>query len=81
MAIRLANNCINCDNFVDGGVCAEHKVMVSAKHTCDSFEMKPSLKNDRNCITCSRYETESCAHPEHASPGMLCASWAPRAEA
>ena len=81
MAIRLANNCINCDHYVDRSICAIHKVMVSGKHTCDSFDMKLSLKNDRNCLSCARFETEHCAHPDHASAGMLCASWAPQAEA
>ena len=78
MAIRLAHNCINCENLIDGGVCAIHKVMVNTHYTCDSFEMKSSVKNDRNCVTCARYENSDCANPDKAAPGMLCASWAPR---
>ena len=78
MAIRLAHNCINCENLIVGGVCAIHKVMVNTHYTCDSFEMKSSVKNDRNCVTCARYENSDCANPDKAAPGMLCASWAPR---
>lgn len=61
-----------------GEVCAIHKVMVNNHYTCDSFEMKSQLKDDRNCVTCVRYNESDCANPEKAAPGMLCAAWAPQ---
>ena len=76
MAIRLGNSCMNCESFHDG-LCAKHGTAVSAKHTCDSFEMKASLKNDPNCGTCARYQGDDCANPQKAAPGMLCSHWAP----
>ncbi|MDT0554699.1 hypothetical protein [Patiriisocius hiemis] len=79
MAIRLANNCSNCENLLDGNLCTKHKVIVNAHYTCNNFEMK-SL-DERNCVTCSRYEESDCANPTKAAPGMLCASWAPQTQA
>lgn len=81
MAIKLAHNCVNCDQLRDGNYCKKHKVNVSAQYTCDSFKMKAALKDDRNCVTCIRFEKEDCANPTTAAPGMLCASWAPQAQA
>ncbi len=78
MAIRLGNTCANCDNLMKQNLCAVHKVMVSKIYTCDRFVMKASLKDDRNCVTCARYNENDCANPEKASPGMLCAHWAPQ---
>tara|TARA_B110000037_G_scaffold186635_1_gene216723 strand:- start:3912 stop:4046 length:135 start_codon:yes stop_codon:yes gene_type:complete len=40
--------------------------------------MKATLKNNPNCITCDRYESESCANPEKAAQDMLCSHWAPQ---
>ena len=79
MAIRLSHNCSNCDHLLEGGVCGKHKVLVNTHYTCDSFEMKASLKDERNCVTCARYEADDCANPSKAAPGMLCAAWAPQA--
>lgn len=78
MAIRLAHNCINCDHLMQGDICSVHKVMVNDHYTCDSFEMKSTLVDDINCVTCVRYEESDCANPEKAAPGMLCAAWAPQ---
>ncbi len=78
MSIRLANNCINCENIMEGSVCKIHGVKVSNSYTCDSFEMKAALKDDRNCVTCVRYETSDCVNPQKAAPGMLCSHWAPQ---
>lgn len=78
MSIRLANNCINCENLVEGSVCKVHGVKVSHSYTCDTFEMKAALKDDRNCVTCVRYETSDCANPQKAAPDMLCSHWAPQ---
>ncbi|MDN3204130.1 hypothetical protein [Algoriphagus sediminis] len=77
MAIRLGNNCQNCENLNGDNTCKVHGVEVSSHYTCDQFEMKAELKDDRNCTTCLRYEREDCANPTHAAPGMMCASWAP----
>ena len=78
MSIRLANNCVNCENLLDGSICKVHGVKVSNSYTCDTFEMKAVLKDDRNCVTCVRYETSDCANPQKAAPGMLCSQWAPQ---
>ncbi len=78
MAIRLGNGCENCENLMTNNQCKIHGVKVSSHYTCDSFEMKAALKDDRNCKSCLRYETSNCANPEKASPGMLCSHWAPQ---
>ena len=52
--------------------------MVSRIYTCDSFKMQEALKDNRNCVTCVRYEESGCANPEKAAPGMLCSHWAPQ---
>jgi len=78
MAIRLGNSCLNCENLMANEMCKLHLVQVTNSYTCDSFEMKDSLKDDRNCTTCLRHETKDCAKPNSASPGMLCSSWAPQ---
>ena len=44
------------------------KVNAVNSYTCDSFEMKSTLKDDRNCITCVRHETTDCTMPLH----MVC---------
>jgi hypothetical protein len=79
MAIRFANNCSNCVNLVENAFCSKHEVLVSQKYTCDQFDMKAELKNERSCVNCNKHETSSCAHPSKAAPGMLCSSWAPSA--
>lgn len=81
MSIRLATNCTNCVNFQNDNTCAQHHIKVSERHTCDSFTMKASLKDNMNCGTCTRYNTSSCPHPQKASAEMLCTSWAPKATA
>lgn len=81
MAIRLASNCVNCQNLVEGSRCSRHDIQVSEKHTCDSFNMKEALKMGVNCGSCSRFQTATCAHPEKASAEMTCSSWAPKAMA
>lgn len=79
MAIRFANNCSNCVNLVENAFCSKHEVLVSQKYTCDQFDMKAELKNERSCTNCNKHEASSCAHPSKAAPGMLCSSWAPSA--
>ena len=78
MAIRIGNSCVNCENLSANEICGIHKVKVSNSYTCDSFEMKAALKDDRNCVTCVRFETSDCANPQKAAPGMLCSHWAPQ---
>lgn len=80
MSIRLGNSCINCEKYNDG-FCSYHKTTVGSSYTCDTFEMKGALKNDPNCVTCSRYQQPDCANPQKAAPGMLCNHWAPQAQA
>ncbi|BFP42559.1 hypothetical protein FGF1_34040 [Flavobacteriaceae bacterium GF1] len=77
MAIRLGNNCGNCDNMMTDQMCKVHGVKVGSHYTCDSFEMKLELNNDRDCNTCLRFQREDCANPSKAAPGMMCSVWAP----
>ena len=78
MSIRIGNSCINCENLAANEMCKVHGVKVATSYTCDSFDMKMALKNDPDCSTCSRYETETCANPKKAAPEMLCSHWAPQ---
>ncbi|MEM1135814.1 MAG: hypothetical protein AAGI07_08230 [Bacteroidota bacterium] len=78
MSIRLGNNCENCENLTNGNMCKVHNVKVGSHYTCDSFDMKDNLMNERNCTTCLRFEREDCANPTKAAPGMLCSVWAPQ---
>ena len=38
--LQLSNSCINCDNLLTNSVCSFHKIEVSEKYTCSSFEEK-----------------------------------------
>lgn len=77
MAIKLGNSCINCENLSAKSVCTHHKVTVSDSYTCDSFEMKMELKDNRSCVTCLHFEHSTCYNLETAATGMLCSHWAP----
>ena len=77
MAIRLSSTCTNCAELSDAIMCNVHEVKVNGHYTCDSFSMRQDLMLDRQCTTCTRYQQDDCAHPEKASEGMLCKSWAP----
>jgi len=81
MAIRLGNSCVNCENLTDKNLCSIHDVTVSKSYTCDTFEMKASLRDDMNCASCARFESATCANPQKAAPAMLCSHWAPQAMA
>ena len=78
MAIRLGNTCLNCDNKMSDDLCKVHGVIVDGHYTCDNFEMKAELKNERDCTSCVRFEKEDCANPTKAAPGMMCSVWAPQ---
>ena len=56
MSIRIGNSCSNCEHLTQSNTCSVHLVSVNPMYTCNSFVMKESIKNDRNCITCVRYE-------------------------
>ncbi|GIR20947.1 MAG: hypothetical protein CM15mP36_01540 [Flavobacteriales bacterium] len=38
--LNLSNSCINCENLLTNSLCGLHKIEVSEKYTCDSFENK-----------------------------------------
>lgn len=78
MAIRLGSTCSNCDKFMNDNMCTVHGVRVGHLYTCDSFEMKARLADEKNCATCLRLDREDCANPTKAAPAMMCADWAPR---
>jgi len=77
MSIRLGNSCINCKKYKNQ-FCSLHDTTVGMQHTCDSFSMRAKLKDDPNCVTCSRFMNPTCANPKKAAPGMLCSHWAPQ---
>mgnify|MGYP001800229026 CR=1 FL=1 len=79
MSIRIASTCSTCESFNASNLCVVHNVKVNQNYVCDSFAMNPSLNSQKDCGTCARHETDSCAHPDRASEGMLCMSWAPKA--
>ena len=72
MAIRLVNGCVNCENLTAENVCKLHQTKVESKHTCDSFNMRPSLQGEVDCLSCAKYNTPACANLSHAAKGMLC---------
>lgn len=78
MSIRISNSCSNCENLHTDKTCKIHQVKVTTSYTCDSFEMKNTIKNDPSCLTCVRYEQTNCANPKKAAPQMLCSHWAPQ---
>ena len=78
MAIRLGNNCENCENLMSDNMCKVHGVKVGNHYTCESFEMRAELSNTEDCTTCLRYEREDCANPTKAAPSMMCSVWAPQ---
>lgn len=77
MNVRLANNCVNCKSLTSTSICNQHQITVTAKHTCDSFSMSASLKNQMDCTNCVKYNKSNCSHPAKAAADMLCSSWAP----
>lgn len=81
MAIRLVNGCANCQNLTAENICKIHETKVEAKYTCDSFDMRPSLKDEVDCTTCAKYQTAKCPNKLHAAADMLCNDWTPNAEA
>ena len=40
--LYLSNSCINCENFTNLSRCDFHKIEVSEKFTCESFEQIPA---------------------------------------
>ena len=38
--LNLSNSCVNCENLITNSLCGLHKIEVSEKYTCDSFENK-----------------------------------------
>lgn len=81
MSIRLVNGCVNCQNLAAGHECTVHHTIVEDKHTCDSFDMRVSLKDELDCMNCVKFNTENCPHPAHAAADMMCNAWAPKATA
>ena len=79
MPIRIASNCSHCESLQSSNICGIHKIKVNENYTCDRFSLTPSLNQERQCGNCARHQTDSCAHPEKAAEGMMCASWAPQA--
>lgn len=81
MSIRLVNGCVNCQNLSTDNQCTIHKTVVEKIHTCDSFDMRASLKDEVDCGTCSKFNMPTCPNSAHAASGMLCNSYAPKANA
>lgn len=80
MSIRLVNGCVNCENLSEN-TCTVHKATVKDIHTCDSFDMRVSLREEIECGTCSKFNMPNCPNQANASQGMLCNEYAPKANA
>ena len=70
MAIRLVNGCVNCENLTAENVCRLYNTKVEVKHTCDDFNMRPSLKDEVDCLSCAKYNTSLCENQSHAAEGQ-----------
>ncbi|MBV7440337.1 hypothetical protein KRX57_02815 [Weeksellaceae bacterium TAE3-ERU29] len=81
MSIRLVNGCVNCENLANDNTCKVHHEKVKEIHTCDSFDMRVSLKDEVECGTCIKFSTPRCPNQANAVHGMLCNEWAPKANA
>lgn len=78
MSIRVATNCGTCMSFTATNICKTHEVKVSNQYICDQFTGDSMLNKAIDCVSCSRHEREDCKHPDIATKGMLCTSWAPK---
>ena len=39
--LQLSNSCVNCSNHSESeNICVVHKMLVSIKNTCDSFDLE-----------------------------------------
>lgn len=81
MSIRLVNGCVNCENLGNNHTCSVHHTIVKDIHTCDSFDMRVSLKDEVECRTCAKFNMPDCPNPTHAAAGMMCNEYAPKASA
>ncbi|MXV39106.1 hypothetical protein GO491_10535 [Flavobacteriaceae bacterium Ap0902] len=79
MSIRLVNGCVNCENLAADSTCKVHHAVVEKIHTCDDFDMRVSLKDEVECGTCYKFKTPECPNQLHATIGMLCNEYAPKA--
>lgn len=78
MSIRLATSCGTCMSFTAANICTTHEVEVSDKYVCNQFSGSTKLNKSIDCISCSRHKRDDCKHPDIATKGMLCTSWAPK---
>lgn len=81
MAIRLVNGCVNCQNLTSDNMCKVYEIKVENKHTCDSFNMRASLKGEVDCMSCSKLHSVKCPNALNAAAGMLCNEWTPGVKA
>lgn len=81
MAIRLVNGCVNCENLTAESICKVYETKVENKHTCDSFDMRMSLKGEVDCLSCSKFNSVKCPNQNKAAAHMLCNEWTPQANA
>lgn len=81
MDIKLAECCGNCEFLLNGQLCSKHQKIVSRNQVCGAYEFRAVLRRDSDCLQCRKFETDECAHPAKAGPGMLCTAWSPRASA
>lgn len=78
MNVQLAKCCGNCENFINGQVCAIQEIVVSENQVCEAYQFKAVLHRDDDCLKCVKFQTNNCAHPQKASEGILCSVWYPR---
>lgn len=78
MDLKLANCCGNCEHLMKGQLCSVKEIGVGENQVCNSFEFKAVAHPDDDCLKCSKFQTNNCAHPRVASEGILCTVWYPR---
>ncbi len=78
MSIRLATSCGTCSSFTAAHMCSTHEVKVSDVYVCDQFSGDTETTKKIDCISCARHQQNDCKHPDIATHGVLCTSWAPK---
>jgi len=78
MPIRMASSCGQCTSFTATNFCNTHTVEVTEQYTCDQFSSEGDLNKSIDCGSCARFKRDDYEHPDIATKGMLCTSWAPK---
>ena len=77
MSIRLTSSCGTCTSLTEQNICTTHNIEISSLYVCDNFVSDKKLNKISDCTTCARFKKDDCKHPDIATIGVLCTSWAP----